>query len=80
MVRDDANIKTIMENHSKTEEDLEFQRLREIEEKYLSLFETMVLGVVYQDCNGKIISANPAAQEILGLSIDQMNRQNINKS
>ena len=32
----------------------------------------MVLGVVYQDINGKIISANPPAEEILGLSIDQM--------
>ena len=32
----------------------------------------MLLGVVYQDNNGLIISANPAAEEILGLSIDQM--------
>ena len=32
----------------------------------------MLLGVVYQDNNGLIISANPAAEEILGLSFDQM--------
>ena len=55
-----------------TGESLELQRLRENEEKYRSLFETMVLGVVFQDCNGKIISANPAAEKILGLTIDQM--------
>lgn len=36
------------------------------------LFETMAQGVVYQDRAGKIISANPAAQRILGLSLEQM--------
>ena len=55
-----------------TGESLELQRLRENEEKYRSLFETMVLGVVFQDSKGKIISANPAAEQILGLTIDQM--------
>lgn len=33
-----------------------------------ALFETMVLGVVYQDRNGAIIASNPAATEILGLT------------
>ena len=56
----------------KTEGSEEYQRLRESEEKYRSLFKSMLLGVVYQDNNGLIISANPAAEEILGLSIDQM--------
>jgi len=42
------------------------------EEEYIALFETMSLGVVYQDKNGFIISANPAAEEILGLTLDQM--------
>ena len=37
-----------------------------------ALFETMALGVVYQDRDGRIISANPAAQRILGLTLDQM--------
>jgi len=32
----------------------------------------MALGVVYQDSEGSIISANPAAERILGLSLDQM--------
>ena len=36
------------------------------------LFETMAQGVVYQAADGTIIRANPAAEEILGLSFDQM--------
>lgn len=48
------------------------QALAESEEKYRTLFETMTQGVVYQDAKGEIISANPAAQRILGLSLDQM--------
>ena len=47
-------------------------RLKESERNFRSLFENMTLGVVYQDEQKKIISANPAAQEILGLSLDEM--------
>jgi PAS domain S-box-containing protein len=46
--------------------------LLQSEEKYRTLFETMAQGVVYQDTKGKITSANPAAERILGLSLDQM--------
>ncbi len=42
------------------------------EEQYRTLFETMTQGVVHQNAAGEIISANPAAEKILGLSIDQM--------
>ncbi|NJK94480.1 MAG: PAS domain S-box protein [Bacteroidales bacterium] len=42
------------------------------EEKFRTLFETMTQGVVYQNARGEIISANPAAERILGLSFDQM--------
>ncbi len=42
------------------------------EAKYRNLFETMAQGVVYQNADGKIISANPSAERILGLSLDQM--------
>jgi PAS domain S-box-containing protein len=48
------------------------QALQESEEKHWELFETMALGVVYQDADGKITDANPAAERILGLSLDQM--------
>jgi len=46
--------------------------LRTSEEKYRRLFETMALGVVYQAQDGTIISANPAAEQILGRSFEEM--------
>jgi len=48
------------------------EALKESEEKFRTLFTTMEQGVVYQDATGKIISVNPAAERILGLSLDQM--------
>lgn len=48
------------------------EALKWSEEKHRTLFETMAQGVVYQDAEGKIISANPAAERILGMTIDQM--------
>jgi len=48
------------------------EALQKSEEKYRVLFETMAQGVVYQNAEGTIISANPAAERILGLSFDQM--------
>jgi len=48
------------------------QRIVENEKKYRTLFETMVEGVVYQDANGAIISANPSAERILGLTLEQL--------
>jgi signal transduction histidine kinase len=46
--------------------------LRESEERHRSLFETMAQGVVYQDAGGKVITANPAAEKLLGLNLDQI--------
>ena len=46
--------------------------LRESEKRHRTLFETMIQGVVYQDAEGNIISANHAAVRILGLTLDQM--------
>ncbi|KJS18412.1 MAG: hypothetical protein VR69_00895 [Peptococcaceae bacterium BRH_c4b] len=48
------------------------QQLQESEELYRNLFETMAQGVVYRDADGRIISANPAAKKILGLTVDCM--------
>jgi two-component system CheB/CheR fusion protein len=42
------------------------------EDRFRTLFETMELGVIYQDEDGKIISANPAAESILGLNAEQL--------
>ena len=48
------------------------QQLKQSEETYRTLFETISQGVVFQDKAGKIIAANPAAERILGLSLAQM--------
>lgn len=48
------------------------EALRESERKYRTLFETMSQAVVHQGLDGKIISANPAVERILGLSTDQL--------
>ncbi|GAK54051.1 signal transduction histidine kinase [Candidatus Moduliflexus flocculans] len=48
------------------------QALRESEQHYRTLFETMTQGVVYHAADGRIIEANPAAQRILGLTLDQL--------
>ncbi|MDQ8155110.1 MAG: chemotaxis protein CheB [Gemmatimonadota bacterium] len=42
------------------------------EARFRRLYETMTEGSVQQDADGRIIMANPAAQEILGLTLDQM--------
>lgn len=55
-----------------TDRRLMMEMLRQSEEKHRRLFETMLHGVVYQDRDGTIISANPAAQAILGLTQEQM--------
>lgn len=45
--------------------------VKKSEAQYKLLFDTMTQGVVYQAANGSIISMNPAAERILGLSFDQ---------
>ena len=42
------------------------EALRESEQRYRLLHDTMLQGVVYQDAGGTIISMNPAAERILG--------------
>ena len=45
--------------------------LRASEGKYRHLFETMTEGIVYQDRDGSIIDMNPAAERILGRSMEE---------
>jgi len=51
------------------------ESLQESEIKYRTLYENMSQGVIHMGKDGKIESANPAAQLILGLSIDQMQEE-----
>ena len=55
-----------------TERKLMESDLRASEKKFRNLFETMAQGVVYQNAKGNILLANPSAEKILGLSLDQM--------
>ncbi|MFA6007745.1 MAG: ATP-binding protein [Candidatus Shapirobacteria bacterium] len=48
------------------------EQSQEKQNSFRILFENMTQGVVYQDAKGNITSANPAAERILGLSLDQM--------
>jgi two-component system CheB/CheR fusion protein len=43
-----------------------------LDETLQHLFDTMTHGIVYQDANGTIISANPAAKRMLGLSENRL--------
>ena len=40
--------------------------------RYQTLFETMAQGVVYQAADGQIVACNPAAEQILGMTLAQM--------
>ncbi len=46
--------------------------IKDSEEKYRTLFNTMVQGVIYQDANGQITSMNPAAERIMGFKLEEM--------
>ena len=54
------------------ESDQQRELARFHEEKYRTLFQTMAEGGVYQDENGTIIDANPSAERILGLTLEEM--------
>jgi PAS domain S-box-containing protein len=60
-------IKNDISDQKKVEEEL-----KKSEEKHRLLFHTMKQGVVYQDSIGAIIDANPAAKQIMGLTLAQM--------
>ena len=53
------------------------EKLKISEEKHRRLFETMAQGVVYQAVDGSIISVNPSAERILGLSFEDMDKRTL---
>lgn len=48
------------------------EALRQSEAKFHRLFDTMAQGVLYFNTDGEITSANPAAEDILGVPLQQM--------
>ena len=83
LLMEDARIKRIVER-GKTTFDAkgralhstgvvqDITELREAQERFLLLHNTMNQGVIFQDREGVITSCNPAAERILGLTLDQM--------
>jgi PAS domain S-box-containing protein len=49
------------------------QQLQKSQLRLNILFETMTQGVIYQDAKGSVISINPAAEKMIGMSISQFN-------
>jgi len=48
------------------------EALRDSEARFRSLFDAMTLGVIYREASGEIITANPAAERMLGLTLARM--------
>jgi diguanylate cyclase (GGDEF)-like protein/PAS domain S-box-containing protein len=73
-LRDEKGIPTGILGVSRdiTEQKALLRQLESSEREHRLLFATMAQGVVYQDGTGQIIAANPAAERILGLTLDQM--------
>ncbi len=69
----DKNLKitgTLSSGEDITERNLALEALKESEEKFRTLYEQMAQGVVYHDCEGKIISINKSACDILGITME----------
>lgn len=59
--------KQLMIKYQKVQKDI-----KDIEIKYDQIFYTLNHGIVFQNNKGEIIEANPNAQKILGLTLEQM--------
>ncbi|MCK4816219.1 response regulator, partial [bacterium] len=51
------------------------RKLRDSEEKFRSLYETMAQGVIYMDSEEEVVSVNPAALNIFKMSEEEVRRQ-----
>ena len=56
------------------------EALQESEAKCRVLFETMSQGVIFHDREGRVIDANPAAERMLGWTLDQMKGREVRRS
>ena len=52
--------------------------LRQSEEKYRTLFLTMAQGALYRSADGTLISVNPAAERIFGMTFEEMKSKPLN--
>lgn len=51
------------------------QELQQSEEKFRSLYETMTQGVIYHNSQGEVLSANPAAERLMGRKLNSIKGQ-----
>lgn len=77
LLEPDGRIGSIILMHEDiTEWRLAEEALRKSEAHARNLFLTMAQGVVYQDAQGQIVAANPAAERILGLGLEDLRERN----
>ncbi|MCP4146425.1 MAG: PAS domain S-box protein, partial [bacterium] len=72
ITREDGKVTGLIISFNDITNNNRMKDLLESEEKHRNLFETMVQGVVYQAGDGSIISANTAAERILGVTLAQL--------
>ena len=71
--KDDGETKgVVLVFRDETEKYEQEQKLRESEEQFRRLFENMAQGALYLDRSGKVVAANRAAEQILGLSSGEL--------
>lgn len=71
MIRDQVgqSIGILYISNDVTQEAGEAEVAREQKEKYAQVFNTMAQGIVFRDAGGDVLSMNPAAERILGRSL-----------
>jgi PAS domain S-box-containing protein len=79
-VRNDKNgiIGYIITAHDITDRKQLEKTIRDSEQKFRTLYETMAQGIIHIDPRGNVIESNPAAERILGFSHEQLARMMYN--
>jgi PAS domain S-box-containing protein len=68
----DDDVHVVVAHRNVTDYRLAEQTLRESEERYRKLFETCADGILVLDLNGRICSANPAAADMHGYTLQEL--------
>jgi two-component system cell cycle sensor histidine kinase/response regulator CckA len=66
------DLRIVITHENITQRKLAREAVRESEQRYRSVIEVLAEGITLQDANGVILACNTSAEQILGLSKDQM--------